>query len=134
MNYCQDGLQVYSLEYTFHSIYGNYDLQPNNVNGRPYFKMGSYGLWWDGIDSWWIGHHTDKGQSFGIAYYNKDIFCPHHLSEWDWYISFAADWFTVGKNLGIICKYIVIQKDTKSEIHTRKINLLSNFRQIWRLY
>ena len=42
MNYCQDGLNVYFAskkpEYT--SIYGHYELQANNVNGRPYFKMG----------------------------------------------------------------------------------------------
>ena len=51
MNYCQDGLQVYFAteiqQYTYATIYGHYELQPNDVNGRPYFKMGFYGLWYD---------------------------------------------------------------------------------------
>ena len=80
LNYCQDGLQVYfateTQQYTSNGpIYGHYELQPNAVNGRPYFKMGSFGFWWDGIQFWWIGYDPDSnnvGQSFGVAYYEKD--------------------------------------------------------------
>ena len=65
MNYCQDGLQVYfateTQQYTNAAIYGHYELQPGDVNGRPYFKMGTYGLWWDGIEDWWIGKDSRKG-------------------------------------------------------------------------
>lgn len=46
MNYCQDGLQVNfateTQQYIYVPIYGHYELQPNDVNGRPYFKMGSF--------------------------------------------------------------------------------------------
>ena len=48
MNYCQDGLQVYfateTQQYTNAPIYGHYELQPNDANGRPYFKMGIFGF------------------------------------------------------------------------------------------
>ena len=108
MNYCQDGLQVYfateTQQYTYHPIYGHYELQPNDVNGRPYFKMGSYGLWWNGIAMWWIGADYAKGQSIGAAVYEKDAFCPHQLSEWDWWINDGTNWFRAEKNLGINCK------------------------------
>ena len=55
--------------------HGHYELQSNYVNGRPYFKMGDKGLWWDGIQDWCIGHDSSKGQSIGLAYYTKDVFC-----------------------------------------------------------
>ena len=114
MNYCQDGLQVYfateTQQYTYASIYGHYELQPNAVNGRPYFKMGSYGFWWDGISLWWIG--TNIGQSYGIAYYDKDVFCPHQLSEWEWWLFDGSNIYYAGNDLGITCKYISIQNKT----------------------
>ena len=118
MNYCQDGLQVYfateTQQYTFRPIYGHYELQPNDVNGRSYFKMGSYGLWWDGLGYWLIGYDPDSnivGQSIGVAFYEKDVFCPHQLSEWDWTLSDGSDWYvdTDGSDLGITCKCIFIQ-------------------------
>ena len=77
MNYCQDGIQVYfgteTQQYTYAPIYGHYELQPGEVNGRLYFKMGSRGLWFDGIDKWWIGSDNKKGQSIGFSYYTKDL-------------------------------------------------------------
>ena len=116
MNYCQDGLQVYfateTQQYTNGQIYGHYELQSNTVNGRPYFKMGSNGFWWDGIQFWWIGDDIDKGQSIGFAVYNKDVFCPHQLSEWDWALSEGTGWYSAGNDLGITCKCIFIQNKT----------------------
>ena len=118
INYCQDGLQVYfateTQQYTYEPIYGHYELQPNEVNGRPYFKMGSLGFWWDGSDQWWIGGDNFKGQSFGGAYYDKDVFCPHQLSEWEWSLFDGTDWYsdTDGSDLGITCKCIFIQNKT----------------------
>ena len=116
LNYCQDGLQVYfateTQQYTWASIYGHYELQPNAVNGRPYFKMGSYGIWWDGISHWWISVNSVVGQSIGHAWYDKDVFCPHQLSEWDWAIHDGSDWHYVENNLGITCKCIFIQNKT----------------------
>ena len=116
MNYCQDGLQVYfateTQQYTSAQIYGHYELQSNEVNGRPYFKMGSYGFWWDGIQFWWIGDDSNQGQSYGYAFYGKDVFCPHQLSEWDWVIFLITDWEPAGNNLGITCKYIFIKNKT----------------------
>ena len=114
MNYCQDGLQVYFVteipQSIYTPIYGHYELQPNDVNGRPYFKMGSFGLWWDAIRIWWlIGYDSKKGQSIGFAFYDKDVFCPHQLSEWDWVLNDGTDWYYAGNDLGITCKCIFIQ-------------------------
>ena len=113
MNYCQDGLQVYfateTQQYTDSPTYGHYELQPNDVNGRPYFKMGSYGFWWDGISFWLIGYDSDKGQSYGYAYYPKDVFCPHQLTEWNWKLVYVDGWIYAGKDLGIRCKYICVK-------------------------
>ena len=102
MNYCQDGLQVYYATATRRS--GHYELQPNDVNGRPYFKMGSYGLWYDGLGHWWISHNSIVGQSLGYAYYKKDVFCPHQLSELNWVLSDGTGWSYAGNDLTITCK------------------------------
>ena len=114
MNYCQDGIEVYygteTQQYTYEPIYGHYELQPFDVNGRPYFKKGTKGLWWDGIMDWWIGDDIDKGQSIGYAYYTKDVFCPHHLTEWNWSLYYGYhNWKDAGKDLGINCKYIFVK-------------------------
>ena len=108
MNYCQDGLQVYfateTQPYTYGPIYGHYELQPYDVNGRPYFKMGPYGLWYDGLGYWWIGYDSMKGQSIGFAYYEKDVFCPHQLSELEWLLWDGNNLSPAGNDLGITCK------------------------------
>ena len=112
MNYCQDGLQVYfateTQQYNYVQIYGHYELQPYDVNYRPYFKMGFFGFWWDGIDLWWIGQDNDKGQPRGFAYYDKDLFCPYQLSESNWALLHGTSWQTASF-LGITCKYIFIE-------------------------
>ena len=118
MKYCQDGLQVdiapviQQLFQPINAINGQYELQPYDVNGRPYFKMGEYGFWWDDINAWWIGHDNEKGQPFGIAYYTKDAFCPHQLSELEWAFVVGSEWFYAGNYLVVTCKWIFIQ--TKS--------------------
>ena len=104
MNYCQDGLQVYipteKEHYNSTDFHGHYELQTNDVNGRLYFKMGSYGLWWDNRDlKWMIGLDSMKGKPVGYAYYHKDVFCPHQLSEGGW----ALGWYHAGNYLGITC-------------------------------
>ena len=66
-NYCQYGLQVYIASKPHRS--GHYELQPNDVNGRPYFKMSTFGFWYDGLGNWWISANVVVGQSFGFAYY-----------------------------------------------------------------
>ena len=113
MNYCQDGIEAYyeteTKQYTYASIYGYYELQPGDVNGRPYFKMGTKGLWWDGIHQWRIGKDSSKGQSNGFAYYAKDVFCPHQLTEWNWVIQDGYNWRYAEKDLGISCKYIYVK-------------------------
>ena len=107
-NYCQDGIEAYygteTQQYTYTSIYGHYDLQLGNVNGRPYFKKGNYGLWWNGVEDWWIGYDSKKGQSIGFAYYTKDVFCPHQLTDRNWRLYDGSDWKAAGKDLGISCK------------------------------
>ena len=116
-NYCQDGVQAYfateTQQYTIVPMYGHYELQPNDVNGRPYFKMGSYGFWWDGLGYWWIGYDIEKGQSMGFAFYDKDVFCPHQLSEWEWRLWDGSDWYFAGNDLGITCKCIFIQNKNR---------------------
>ena len=113
-NYCQDGLQVYfateTQQYTFvPMIYGHYELQSKDVNGRPYFKKGSYGFWYDGVNRWYIGLDSMKGQSIGYARYKEDVFCPHQLSELNWELLDGTIWYSAGNDLDITCKYNFIQ-------------------------
>ena len=106
MNYCQDGIQVYYItEPQLHRpIYGYYERQPNDVNGKPYFKMGVIGLWWV-LGVWVIGSDSVKGNMNGIAIYPKDVFCPHQLSEWEWiFIGIETGYSNAGKSLGLTCK------------------------------
>ena len=139
MTYCPDGLQVYyateTQQYNYAQIYGHYELQPIDVNGRPYFKKASYfeliennveiiesyGFWYDGLGYWWIGFDSEKGQSIGAASYVKDVFCPHQLSDFNWLLLDGNDWYTAGDGLGIKCKCIFIQNKTKSEFHSKKM-------------
>ena len=114
VNYCQDGLQVYFATETLQNpngqIYGHYELQPNDVNGRPYFKMGLFGLWYSsGINWWWIGLDIEKGQSYGYANYDTQVFCPHQISEWGWMVFDGVDVNPAGYDLGITCKWICSQ-------------------------
>ena len=114
MNYCQDGLKVYfateTQQYTANQIYGHYELQPNDVNGRPYFKMGSFGFWYNGLGLWWIGDDFKKGQSIGFGFYEKDVFCPHQLSELSWPLWDGTDWSFAENDLVVTCKCFFIQK------------------------
>ena len=127
MNYCQDGLQVYFVTEIPQSIstpiYGHYELQPNDVNGRPYFKMGSYGFWWDGLGYWWIGYDIEKGQSMGFAFYDKDVFCPHQLSEWDWKMHDGDTWFMANNKLSITCKCFLLKQNS--------LNFISKYNLSW---
>ena len=101
MIYCQDGIQVY---FETHVTHGHYELQTSDINGRPYFKMKYFGLWFDGVDRWWIGLDSQKGESKGYAYYHKDVFCPHQLSELNWRIWDHSEWSDAGNDLRITCK------------------------------
>ena len=126
MNYCQDGLQVYFTteiqKYNSTNIDGHYELQTNDVNGRPYFKMGYFGFWWDIRDlKWMIGLDSMKGEPFGsYAYYRKDVFCPHQLSEGGWMLG----WFPAGNDLGTTCcKYMHFHsKKSLNSIFNSKMN------------
>ena len=125
MTYCQDGVQVYfateTQQYTYHPIYGHYELQPNDVNGRPYFKMGggyTLAIYWDIINNaWWIGFDEVKGQPAGIAYISVSILddpglCPHQLSqlpEWYLYDSTISHHVNAYNDILITCKHNVIQ-------------------------
>ena len=113
MKYCQDGIDVYygteEQQYTYAPIYGHYKLQPFKVNKRPYFKKGHYGLWWDGVGNWVIGTDSSKGQSIGYAFYAKDVFCPHQLTGWNWFLLYGFDFINAGEDLGVNCKYIFVK-------------------------
>ena len=144
MNYCQDGLWVTVSETIKSQIYqniqkiqlsGHYKLNLNNVNGRPYFndKRDIIGIWWDGIDSWWFGLDVQKGESFGFAYYEKDSFCPHQLSEWDWRVKDGTDtWIEAHNGFGITCKPIFVQTK-QSGFHIKRF-FFHGIRQLRRLY
>ena len=124
INYCQDGLQVYftteTQQYTNTPIYGHYELQPNDVNGRPYFKMGSFGFWYDGVSHWWIGFDSMKGQFKGFAFYAKDVYCPHQFSELKWELHDSYNWYSGGSDLVVTCKCIFIQNKTEAEFLFKK--------------
>ena len=120
-DYCQDGLRVFfateTKEYTAFPIYGHYELEPNYVKERPYFKQSSpgvHGIWWDGKNKWFIGPQWGKGRSLGAAYYDKDVFCGHQLSpqvsEGVWRILDENGWRTAENDLVITCKSIFIKK------------------------
>ena len=122
MNDCKDGLQVYfateTQQYKYFSIYGHYELQSSNINGRPYFKYGIFGLWWNGIGMWWIGYDSDKGQSIGCAYYEQDIFCPSQLSETEWKLYDGhGGWILANNDLDVTCK---------CNFHSNHFNFISN--------
>ena len=108
MNYCQDGLHVYipteKEHYNSTDFHGDYELQTNDVNGRPYFKMGKFGFWWDIRDlKWMIGLDSKKGETLAYAYNRKDVFCPHQLSEWDLLIAADVFLYHAGNDLVITC-------------------------------
>ena len=127
MTYCQDGLRAdfatETQEYTHADIYGHYGLHNGNVNGRPYFKKGAFGLWWDGIDRWRIGHESEIGQPIGFAYYDKDVFCPHQLSEWDWKMHDGDTWFMANNKLSITCKCFLLKQNS--------LNFISKYNLSW---
>ena len=130
--YCQDGLQIYFATETQQfsaQIYGHYELQPNEVNGRPYFKFGTWGIWWDDISYWWLGY-GQVGQAVGLAWNEKDVFCPHQLSGSSWWMYSDVDngwYFDEGNDLGITCMCIIIQTKL-SEFHTIPNILFMAFR------
>ena len=67
--------------------------------------MNTYGFWYtNGI--WWIGYDSSKGGSEGLAYYFKDIFCPHEFSELHWQLWDGHNnvYILSGNNLVITCK------------------------------
>ena len=144
MNYCQDGLQVFfateTQQYIYQPIYGHYELQKIDVNGRPYFKSSKYiGIWWDGDGSWYIGEDTDDndaGQSFGYGYYRyTDAFCPHQFSEGNWWLWNGNVFYQAGNDLGINCNCIFIcTKKIYFEFHIKRVIISFHYRQFWNLY
>ena len=107
MKYCQDGLHLNfateTQQYTHRQLYGHYDLQPNEVNGKPYFKSSSYGIWW-AKPYWVISDIIYVGQMFGYAFYKEDIYCPNQFSEKDWYIWGGNNWYYSKVDFVITCK------------------------------
>ena len=51
------------------------------VNGRPYFKKGNQGLWWNGVCSWNIGSNHNKGTKMAIGSFVEDYLCPHLITK-----------------------------------------------------
>ena len=61
------------------------------------------------MSKWWIGPDSYIGYDFGIAYYEKDVFCPYTLLEGDWMILDGSDYTSAGNHLGITCKCIFLK-------------------------
>ena len=65
MKHCQDGIivDVGNIQYydMFNKLflYGHYEIQTSEINDRPYFKKGNYGLWWS-YGYWIIGSDVMK--------------------------------------------------------------------------
>ena len=115
MNYCQDGIQVYSAdtdEYHLAPIYGHYELQ-YIVNDRPYFKSNlGYGIWWSG-GLWYIAGQGDHkiGKALGFASYTSNVFCPNKIQmEEKWNLLFEMGWKDADKLVRINCKYIIYKE------------------------
>ena len=51
------------------------------VNGRPYFKKGNQGIWWNGDCSWNIGLDRCKGSYLCIGSFEEDYLCPHLITK-----------------------------------------------------
>ena len=130
--HCQDGLEVYfatdTQEYTYAPLYGYYNVQPNDVYGRPSFKitMGyGVGLWWDDpTDRWIFGFAGSEGDSLGVGFNPLDVFCPHEFSadchhdqdhdgdckegdtnKWlRWGLLVGNDWILANRSVVITCK------------------------------
>ena len=110
MKYCQDGIRV-----EFERLKGHYEIQPILVNDKPYFKMGTIGIWW-ASGSWYFGIDIVKGQSSGYGAYNtettSDDNCPHKLSKAKpWHILNEA-FLWIESHQSITCKYIQLKVDT----------------------
>ena len=67
--------------------------------------MNSYGFWW--VNGYWfIGLDSNKGQTVGYAVYNRDVFCPHQLSEWYWKLWDGSEWKNAGYKIGSTCNLL----------------------------
>ena len=87
--------------------------------------MGSIGFWWNGIDRWWIGPDSSKGQSFGGAYCKVDVFCPHQLSEWNWGLYDGIYWYYAGNDLVTSCKYIYVKHNQIGPLTLKFIQMIT---------
>ena len=114
MKYCQDGIDVYydtdEQEYTWwYDIYGHYEIQPDDVNGRPYFKSvrWSYGIWWVN-GQWTFSTLNDIGTISGFAFSNYQLSnCPYQLENQEvWSVEEASGWETANKDLLIRCMFL----------------------------
>ena len=107
MSYCQDGLQVYfateTQQYTYIDIYGHYELQPNEVNGKPYFKSSSFGIWW-ASKYWVISELIYVGQTLGYAFFEKDVYCPNQISGVKWLLWDGSNWYYSSNDIVTTCK------------------------------
>ena len=110
---CCDLIQVFygstNQEYTYANIYGYYVRQEDLINGRAWYKNEGRSIWWDGIDTWYIGWTTNKGSKLGYAKMRNNGSC---LSKNSYLWKFDpsshpdhSDWYYAGRNVKIRCGY-----------------------------
>ena len=111
MKHCQDGILVYfgteTQEYDCYGIgqcYGYYEIQQTYVNGKPYFKMGIWAIWFSG--HWVISLDQYKPTSVALAFFKSEAFCPSKIQDQsEWAKLNDAGWVDGKEDILITCKY-----------------------------
>ena len=70
------------------------------VNGRPYFKKGNRGIWWNGDCSWNIGYDSEKGSNNCTAYFVINVMSPLEINQFNgMLLDGEKKWIDAGKLL-----------------------------------
>ena len=77
-----------------------YDLQPELINGRKYYKKDEYAISWNGKDTWFIGLDVGKGRSRGFAHLEKNVQNLHNTTDWKLFFE-NGDWKAAGNMLEV---------------------------------
>ena len=102
-------------------MYALYELQPSDINNRPYFKNEAFSIWWSN-GYWFIGEDSLKGQALGHAFYEADEYCPHQLPQGNWNLLDENGNFYVEKHLYTSCKYLIIKSIVIKSLHNADLH------------
>ena len=102
-NGCCDTLEVYygtpTKEYTYTNIYGYYEKQSDNINGRSWYKNSEIGksIWWwaepekHQHTSWMIGDTIGRGKAGSFGYLKRSEICLPNIIGANWKLWDALD-------------------------------------------